>query len=303
MLQPTLEILQATVAWACILQFTLPLWLMLQPTSALYVSYLQPSLTISLILQPTFILTFTLQPSLRSVVVGSNTQNVLQVFTFTKEGPGGDLVKSAEIVSPCLFIYCTVLAPCLMVFYPKTAVQVCLRYTYVCQKDILLCIIVQKIITISYNAQFIIRKWPISSLWQTSNPKIRIALLPSKCMCIRNFLLLDKKLPCKWEHFFIYFIFTYYFGFHQQHMDKLERPKGIGLIPKGVAIGYKGVLIAAGAKKSNDSTFLPSSSGSNMDVKIKFYSIDVGKILQYVCKKKLLTMWKFLWGGGTVYSS
>lgn len=86
----------------------------------------------------------------------------------------------------------------------------------------------------------------------------------------------------------------YYFDFLQKHMDKLERPKGIGLIPKGVAIGYKGVLIAAGAKKSNDSTFLPSSSGSNMDVKIRFYSIDVGKILQYVCKKKLLTMWKFL---------
>lgn len=74
--------------------------------------------------------------------MGSNTQNVLQVFTFTKEGPGGDLVKSAEIVSPCLFNYCTVhvLAPCLMVFYPKTAVQVCLRYTNICQKDILLCI-------------------------------------------------------------------------------------------------------------------------------------------------------------------
>lgn len=116
---------------------------MLQPTSAFCVSYLQPSLTMSLILQPTFILTFTLQPSLRSLVVGSNTQNVLQVFTFTKEGPGGDLIKSAEIVSPCLFIYCTVLhvlAPCLMVFYPKTAVQVCLRYTNICQKDILLCI-------------------------------------------------------------------------------------------------------------------------------------------------------------------
>lgn len=96
------------------------------------------------------------EPSLRSLVVGSNTQNVLQVFTFTKEGPGGDLIKSAEI-----------------------------------------------------------------------------------------------------------------------HMDKLERPKGIGLIPKGVAIGYKGVLIAAGAKKSNDSTFLPSPSGSNMDVKLKFYPIDV----------------------------
>lgn len=76
-------------------------------------------------------------------------------------------------------------------------------------------------------------------------------------------------------------------------MDKLERPKGIGLIPKGVAIGYKGVLIAAGAKKSNDSTFLPSPSGSNMDVKLKFYPIDVGKILQSV-KKNLPTMWNFL---------
>ena len=62
-----------------------------------------------------------------------------------------------------------------------------------------------------------------------------------------------------------------------QHMDKLERPKGISLIPKGVAIGYKGVLIAAGAKNHSDSAFLPSSSGSNMDVKLKFYPIDVGK--------------------------
>jgi hypothetical protein len=61
-------------------------------------------------------------------------------------------------------------------------------------------------------------------------------------------------------------------------MDKLERPKGISLIPKDVAIGYKGILIAAGVKKNNDSTFLPSSSGSNMEVKLKFYSVDVGKI-------------------------
>ena len=53
-------------------------------------------------------------------------------------------------------------------------------------------------------------------------------------------------------------------------MDKLERPKGISLIPKGVAMGYKGVLIAAGAKNHSDSAFLPSSSGSNMDVKLKF---------------------------------
>nr|XP_022294449.1 WD repeat and coiled-coil-containing protein-like [Crassostrea virginica] len=96
------------------------------------------------------------EPSLRSLVVGSNTQNVLQVFTFTMGGPAGDLVKSAEI-----------------------------------------------------------------------------------------------------------------------HMDKLERPKGISLIPKGVAMGYKGVLIAAGAKNHSDSAFLPSSSGSNMDVKLKFYPIDV----------------------------
>ncbi|XP_056016713.1 WD repeat and coiled-coil-containing protein-like isoform X3 [Ostrea edulis] len=96
------------------------------------------------------------EPSLRSLVVGSNTQNVLQVFTFTRDGPSGDLVKSAEI-----------------------------------------------------------------------------------------------------------------------QMDKLERPKGISLIPKGAALGYKGILIAAGMKKNNDSTFLPSSSGSNMEAKLKFYSIDV----------------------------
>ncbi|XP_061176859.1 WD repeat and coiled-coil-containing protein-like [Saccostrea echinata] len=96
------------------------------------------------------------EPSLRSLVVGSNTQNVLQVFTFTKEGPSGDLVKSAEI-----------------------------------------------------------------------------------------------------------------------QMDKLERSKGISLIPKDSAIGYKGILIATGTKKNNDSTFLPSTSGSNMDVKLKFFSIDV----------------------------
>ncbi|XP_062583598.1 LOW QUALITY PROTEIN: WD repeat and coiled-coil-containing protein-like [Saccostrea cucullata] len=96
------------------------------------------------------------EPSLRSIVVGSNTQKVLQVFTFTKEGPSGDLVKSAEI-----------------------------------------------------------------------------------------------------------------------QMDKLERPKGIGLIPKDSPMGYKGILIAAGTKKNSDSTFLPSTSGSNMDVKLKFFSIDV----------------------------
>lgn len=72
-------------------------------------------------------------------------------------------------------------------------------------------------------------------------------------------------------------IFTVVFTLSLKQMDKLERPKGISLIPKGAALGYKGILIAAGMKKNNDSTFLPSSSGSNMEAKLKFYSIDVGE--------------------------
>lgn len=62
-------------------------------------------------------------------------------------------------------------------------------------------------------------------------------------------------------------------------MDKLERLKGIGFIFKGVVIGYKGVLIVVGVKKSNDFIFFLLIFGLNMDVKLKFYFIDVGKIL------------------------
>lgn len=62
-------------------------------------------------------------------------------------------------------------------------------------------------------------------------------------------------------------------------MDKLERLKGIGFIFKGVVIGYKGVLIVVGVKKSNDFIFFLLLFGLNMDVKLKFYFIDVGKIL------------------------